>query len=103
MMTALLALAIVGKILTGYLGSRWYGLSPKVSIRAGFSMVHRGEFSAIIASLSPPPLRMLSGIYILVTAFVGVYLFGRAPNIANWYQNRWVQRKGSAARKQTAD
>ena len=92
MMMALVLLAIVGKIITGYVGSRWFGLSPKVSLRAGLSMVHRGEFSAIIASLAPPPLRVWSGVYILITAFIGVYLFGRAPNIANWYQKRWLER-----------
>ena len=91
MMIALVLLAIVGKIMTGYIGSRWFGLSPKVSVRAGLSMVHRGEFSAIIASLAPPPLRVFSGVYILVTAFIGVYLFGRAPDIANWYQKRWLE------------
>jgi monovalent cation:H+ antiporter-2, CPA2 family len=93
MMMALVFLAIAGKIITGYLGSRWFGLSPKASLRSGLSMVQRGEFSAIIASLSPPQLRVFSGVYILITAFVGVYLFGRAPNIANWYQKRWLQRR----------
>jgi len=92
MMVALTVLAVAGKIFTGYVGGRWFGLSPKVSLRAGISMIHRGEFSAIIASLAPPPLRVFSGIYILVTAFIGVYLFGRAPDIANWYQRRWLQR-----------
>jgi CPA2 family monovalent cation:H+ antiporter-2 len=91
MMVALVLLAIVGKIITGYIGSRWFGLSPKVSLRTGLSLVHRGEFSAIIASLAPPPLRVFSGVYILVTAFIGVYLFGRAPDIANWYQKRWLE------------
>jgi len=99
MMTALVILAIIGKIVTGYVGSRWFGLSPKVSMRAGLSLVHRGEFSAIIASLSPPPLRVFSGIYILITAFVGVFLFGRAPHMANWYQKRWVERRQPAATK----
>jgi CPA2 family monovalent cation:H+ antiporter-2 len=100
MMIALVLLAIVGKIMTGYIGSRWFGLSPKVSVRAGLSLVHRGEFSAIIASLAPPPLRVFSGVYILVTAFIGVYLFGRAPNIANWYLKRWLQRGRPDAGKQ---
>ena len=62
MMIALMPLAILGKVLTGYVGSRWFDLSPKVSMRAGFSMVHRGEFSAIIASLAPPLLRVFSGV-----------------------------------------
>jgi len=100
MLVALVLLAIVGKIVTGYAGSRWFGLSPKVSLRAGLSMVHRGEFSAIIASLSPPPLRVFSGVYILITAFMGVYLFGRAPDIANWYQKRWLERRDPDAGKQ---
>lgn len=90
MMVALVFLAVAGKIVTAYFGSRWFGLSPKVSVRAGFSMVHRGEFSAIIASLASPQLRTFSGAYILITAFIGVYLLGRAPKIANWYQNRWL-------------
>jgi CPA2 family monovalent cation:H+ antiporter-2 len=100
MMVALVLLAIVGKIVTGYVGSRWFGLSPKASLRAGLSMVHRGEFSAIIASLSPPPLRVFSGVYILITAFIGVYLFGRAPDIANWYQKKWLQRHARDGAKQ---
>ena len=58
-------------------------------------MVHRGEFSAIIASLALPQLRIFSGVYILITAFIGVYLFSRAPDIANWYHTRWIQRRGS--------
>ncbi len=91
MMAALVVLGIAGKVVTAYSGSRLFGLSPKVSCRAAFSMVQRGEFSAIIASLAVPALRIFSGFYILITAFVGVYLFGRAPRIANWYQDKWVK------------
>jgi len=101
MMIVLVLFAIAGKIVTGYVGSRWFGLGPKGSLRAGLSMVHRGEFSAIIASLAPPPLRVFSGVYILITAFVGVYLFGQAPNIANWYQKRRLERPARAAGKQS--
>ncbi|MBW1782546.1 MAG: cation:proton antiporter [Deltaproteobacteria bacterium] len=99
MMITLVLLAILGKIVTAYLGSRWFGLSPKISLRAGFSMVHRGEFSAIIASLALPQLRIFSGVYILSTAFIGVYLFSRAPHIANWYQNNWLKRRRPKAEK----
>jgi monovalent cation:H+ antiporter-2, CPA2 family len=89
MMVMLVAWAVIGKVITAYAGSRMYGLSPKVSCRAGFSMVHRGEFSAIIASLAVPQLRVFSGIYILATAFIGVYLFQKAPVLANAYHQRW--------------
>jgi len=89
LMIALVILAVVGKVVTAYAGSRWFGLSPKVACRAAFSMVHRGEFSAIIAGMALPQLRIFSGVYILITAFIGVYLFGRASDIANWYQDKW--------------
>jgi CPA2 family monovalent cation:H+ antiporter-2 len=87
-MLALLLLGVAGKVATGMIGGRWFGLSPKVSCRAAFSLVQRGEFSAVIASLAAPQLRVFSGIYIVATAFLGVYLFGRAGVIANWYHAR---------------
>jgi CPA2 family monovalent cation:H+ antiporter-2 len=91
LMAALVILGVAGKVVTGYAGGRWFGLSPKVACRAAFSMVPRGEFSAIIASLALPQLRIFSGVYIVITAFVGVYLFGRAGDIANWYHRKWIQ------------
>ncbi len=100
MMAMLVLLAIIGKVLTAYFGSRWFGLSPKVAVRAGFSMVHRGEFSAIIASLAAPQLRVFSGVYILITAFIGVYLFGKAPDMANWYHKKWLERPARKSAKQ---
>jgi CPA2 family monovalent cation:H+ antiporter-2 len=92
MMIVLVLWAVAGKILTGFIGGRLFGLSKKISFRAGFSFVHRGEFSAIIASLAVPQLRIFSGIYIVVTAFIGVFLFQKAPNAANWYYGKWVKK-----------
>ena len=74
--------AVAGKAVTGYLGGQMFGLSPKVALRAGLSLVARGEFSAIIASLAAPQLRVFSGIYVVVTAFIGVFLFQKAPAAA---------------------
>jgi CPA2 family monovalent cation:H+ antiporter-2 len=91
LMIALVLWGMAGKIVTGYAGGRWFGLSPKVACRAACSLVPRGEFSAIIASLALPQLRIFSGVYIVITAFVGVYLFGRSGEIANWYQRKWIQ------------
>ncbi len=93
LMISLIALGILGKVLTAYAGGRLFGLSPKVSCRAAFSMIQRGEFSAIIASLALPRLRIFSGIYILITAFIGVYLFGQAPRIAKWLNTRVFERR----------
>ncbi len=92
MMIVLVLWAVAGKILTGFIGGRFFGLSKKISFRAGFSFVQRGEFSAIIASLAVPQLRIFSGIYIVVTAFIGVFLFQKAPSAANWYYGKWVKK-----------
>jgi len=87
--------AVMGKVIVGYVGGRLYGLKPKVSLRAGLSLVPRGEFSAVIASLAPPQLRVLGGVYILASAFLGIYLFQKAPQAANWYQGKLPKKKAS--------
>lgn len=92
LMVLLVAWAVAGKVLCGYIGGRLFGLSKKVASRAGFSLVHRGEFSAVIASLAIPQLRVFSGVYILVTAFVGVIFFQKAPSLARWYHEKWVKK-----------
>ena len=102
LMLLLLVWAILGKLLTGFIGSRLYGLSEKVSVRAAFSLVHRGEFSAVIASLAPPQLRVFSGVYILATAFIGVFFFQRAPAAAKWSHGRWFKKPGSPDKKELA-
>lgn len=73
--------SIAGKIITGYYGARFYGLSKKVSLRAGLSFTQRGEFSVIIASMAVDTIRVLSGIFILSSAMIGLLLFSLAPKI----------------------
>ncbi len=85
LLSALLIWGIIGKICTAYYGSRLFGLNKKVSIRAAFSMIQRGEFSVIIASLTNQSLKIFSGIYILVSAFIGILFFSQAPAIAKRY------------------
>lgn len=82
LMIVYLVWSVLGKLLTGYFGGRMFGLTPRVSTRAALSFVQRGEFSAIIASLAAPQLRIFSGLYILISASIGVLLFGQAPQIA---------------------
>lgn len=81
LLIVLLVWSIAGKIITGYYGGRFYGLSTKVSLRAGLSFTQRGEFSVIIASLAPAAIRVLSGVFILSSAMIGLLLFGLAPKI----------------------
>ncbi|WP_407271912.1 cation:proton antiporter [Radiobacillus sp. PE A8.2] len=79
----LLVWSIIAKVLVGVIGGRWYGLSKKVSLRAGLSLCARGEFSVVIASIATGPIKIIGGIYIIVAAFIGMVLFDQAPKIAN--------------------
>lgn len=81
--------SVFAKLLVGFYGGRLYGLTPRGAVRAGLSLGQRGEFSAIIATMAPPQLRVFSGIYILVTAVVGIVFFNRAPKWAKWVDQRY--------------
>jgi monovalent cation:H+ antiporter-2, CPA2 family len=83
LLITLLIWSIAGKIITGYYGARFYGLSKKVSLRAGLSFTQRGEFSVIIASMAADTIRVLSGVFILSSAMLGILLFELAPKISN--------------------
>ncbi len=80
--------AIIGKLIVGFWGGRIYGLSFRGAIRAAFSLVPRGEFSVVIAALAEPALRVFLGIYIVVTATIGVYFFRKAPSLAESLNHR---------------
>ncbi len=82
-LAVLLLWAVIGKLIVGFWGGRIYGLTFKSSIRAAFGLVQRGEFSVVIAALAKPFMSVFLGIYIVVTALVGVYLFRRAPALAD--------------------
>jgi CPA2 family monovalent cation:H+ antiporter-2 len=78
----LLFWSIVAKIVVGYWGGQWYGLSKKVSLRAGLSFTQRGEFSIIIASLATGTIKAFSSVFILASAMIGILLFQLAPKLA---------------------
>ncbi|WKA56670.1 cation:proton antiporter [Planococcus shixiaomingii] len=82
LMVVLLLWSIVSKILTGYFGGQLYGLSKRVSLRAGFSLTQRGEFSIIVAALALDSLKTFSSVFILLSAIIGVFLFQFAPKLA---------------------
>lgn len=73
--------SLVAKVAVGFIGGQRYGLSPKVSLRAGLSIGARGEFSVIIASLAVGSLKIFASIYIIIIAIVGILLFEFAPKI----------------------
>ncbi|REI19433.1 cation:proton antiporter, partial [Staphylococcus felis] len=50
--------------------------------RAGFTCTQRGEFSVIIAAFESEKIKTFSGIFILISAIIGVALLQYAPQIA---------------------
>ncbi|WKB37219.1 cation:proton antiporter [Terrilactibacillus sp. S3-3] len=83
LLITLLIWGLIAKVLVGMLGGKWYGLSKRVSMRAGLFLTPRGEFSVVIASLATGTTKTFSGIYVLLAAIIGIVLFIFAPQIAN--------------------
>ncbi|GLB58700.1 cation:proton antiporter [Cytobacillus sp. NCCP-133] len=71
--------SIIHKLTVGYFGGQWYGLSKTDSLKSGFSLASRGEFSVIIAGLATGGLKVFAGAYILIAALAGMLLFQLAP------------------------
>jgi CPA2 family monovalent cation:H+ antiporter-2 len=62
------------KILTGYWATRGAGLDKRLRLRAGLTLISRGEFSIVIAGLGgvlEPRLESVSAAYVLLMALVG--------------------------------
>ncbi|NMH73068.1 cation:proton antiporter [Bacillus sp. RO2] len=89
----LIGWALLGKILVGMLGGRWYGLTKRVALRAGFSLTPRGEFSVVIASIATGATKLFSSVFILVSAILGILLFIFAPKLTNiFYEKKKIKK-----------
>lgn len=77
---ALGAVTAGSKVVTGYWATRGKGLESRLRLRAGLTLVSRGEFSIVIAGLGgvlEPRLESLSAAYVLLMAVTG-------PVAARW-------------------
>ncbi|SDQ29125.1 cation:proton antiporter [Virgibacillus salinus] len=81
LLIVLIIWSIVAKITVGIVGGKLYGLSKRVALRAGLSLCARGEFSVVIAGVAVGSIKIFSGVYIVITAFLGMVLFNYAPKI----------------------
>jgi len=91
----LLAVAVVattlGKLVSGTLSGRVYGLDRRRSLRVGLGLVPRGEFSLVIVALATgvgtgrlgSVLPAFAVGYVLVMSVVGSLLVGRADSITD--------------------
>jgi CPA2 family monovalent cation:H+ antiporter-2 len=83
-LAAAVALSVVGKVVGGYVAGIIGDFSPRQSFNAGVALIAHGEFTVIVAQLaaenpavSPADsakLAAFAGLYVLVTATIGVVL-----------------------------
>lgn len=90
----LFVISSFSKVLGGYFIGKRYGLSQKTSLKLGFSLIPRGEFSIILAGAiamkhsGPYPLVLLTGVYVLLSAILGSIMMKEADWIVKWFVER---------------
>ncbi|TVL99262.1 MAG: hypothetical protein CV087_18740 [Candidatus Brocadia sp. WS118] len=79
------------KVFGGYFIGKKYALSKRASLRLGFSLIPRGEFSIILAGAIatspalPYPLKSLTGVYVLLSAVFGSILLKESDWFIKWF------------------
>lgn len=82
------------KVLGGYFIGKKYALSKKAGLRLGFSLIPRGEFSIILAgtiamnSNTPYPIKLLTGVYVLLSAVLGSIIMKESDWFIKWFMER---------------
>lgn len=71
----LIVWGVLSKWIVGRVGGRIYGLTRVQANEAGFSLAPRGEFSILFTALSNGAINLFVGLYIFVSAIVGIILF----------------------------
>jgi CPA2 family monovalent cation:H+ antiporter-2 len=84
-------LTIVGKTGAGYAAGRLGGLSERQSLNAGIALIAHGEFTIVVAELAGrsgaltgnerADLAAFAGLYVLVTATIGIVLMKESKRI----------------------
>jgi CPA2 family monovalent cation:H+ antiporter-2 len=84
-------LSVVGKLGGTYAAGRVGGFTPRQSLNAGAALVARGEFTVILAQVAAAnpeipvsaerDLIAIAGLYVLVTALIGVLLMKESKRI----------------------
>lgn len=78
----LIVWGVLSKWIVGRIGGRMYGLSRVQANEAGFSLAPRGEFSILFTALSNGAINLFVGLYIFVSAIIGIVLFRFSERLA---------------------
>jgi CPA2 family monovalent cation:H+ antiporter-2 len=86
-----ITLSVAGKVVGGYVSGRVGGFSPRQSFNAGVALIAHGEFTIILAQLATEnpsisaddsaELVAFAGLYVLLTASIGVVLMAESKVI----------------------
>ncbi|SEB06091.1 monovalent cation:H+ antiporter-2, CPA2 family [Thalassobacillus cyri] len=95
LLVVLVLWSVIAKVIVGIIGGKMFGLSKRSSLRAGLSLCARGEFSVVIATIASGGIKIFSGIYIVIAAFLGMALFDFAPKLTNRIYGKPQKKKKS--------
>ena len=93
--TLLAVLTCLTKFVVGWVGAGRAGVQLRGRIRAGATLMPRGEFSILIAGLGAaltPVLGPLAAVYVLLTALIGPVLARFDEPLARWL-GPWLERR----------
>jgi CPA2 family monovalent cation:H+ antiporter-2 len=86
-----ITLSVAGKVVGGYVSGRVGGFSPRQSFNAGVALIAHGEFTIILAQIATEnpaisagdsaELTAFAGLYVLLTASIGVVLMAESKVI----------------------
>ena len=82
------------KLLTGFFAGKGYGLSRRAQWRLGLSLLPRGEFSVVLATVAMgitathPPVNAVTTLYVLIIAVLGSIAMKYADAFAKWMEGK---------------
>lgn len=96
-------ITVVGNLLAGVIAGRSAGFSGRASVNVGLTIVSRGEFSIIVASLAAAGgmtgiIQPFAALYVLILSMLGPLLTresSRIFDLANWIFEHLRPRKAS--------
>lgn len=101
------AVTIVANLVGGLVTARVRGLPVTAGVNAGLTLVSRGEFALILATIAltaglDPRIGPFSGLYVLILAVVGPILAANSPPIGRWTRARLLETSARFNRRRTA-
>jgi CPA2 family monovalent cation:H+ antiporter-2 len=94
LLAAAIGASVLGKVGAGYLSGRLGAFTPRQSLNAAFALVAHGEFTIILAQVATQnpqitastqaKLTAFAGLYVLITATLGVILMKESKTIGRF-------------------